>query len=718
MDALARQGEALSATGRFQSAEADLKAGLAKAREMHQTAMAAAFEGALGNLALQAQDPGTALSWLDRSIATARTADAVDILAASTNNKGNVLAATGDPVRAIQTYRQAAGYAATAADLPLQGTIAVNLARAWQQTAEVARSEGRTGESGADMREAGSELAAAARITSALPPTRDQVVSLVAIARAGLSMPGANGADLALMETVSRQAVAIANRLGGIREQSLAAGTLADVLEASGQRSEAARLTRSAIWTAQLVDAKDLLWRWEWLNGRLAAAAGDRLRAIGAYRRAVETLGDVRLNLPVNGFGGRSSFRHDIGPLYFDLIDQQLAEADRSVDDTSRRNFLAGTLRTIESFELSEVANFYHDPCVRPQERLLAPDSDYIGPHDAILYPIIRPGHIDVVVSLPGATPKDPRRLIHHRTPVVRSSADLAVHRLRGELEVLRQKPEEPARQLYDWIIRPVWDEIAAAGVDTLVVVPDGALRTIPFAALQDGNRFMIERLAVVTEPSVTLTGRYAEQTGPERVLLSGTSEEITYTEPHLRPLANVDEELDDLLKIYPNADTLRDRSFTVMALRNALRQVSYNIVHIAAHAVFGDTPEESQFFADDGPFSLNMLEAALQTSRVQDRPLDMLVLSACSTADGNDLAALGLAGIGVKAGARTAIGALWSVDGDVATDLMRRFYRYLANPSLTKARAFQLAQLDILHRKQPRQPYAWAPFLLIGSGR
>jgi CHAT domain-containing protein len=243
-------------------------------------------------------------------------------------------------------------------------------------------------------------------------------------------------------------------------------------------------------------------------------------------------------------------------------------------------------------------------------------------------------------------------------------------------------------------------------------------LRTIPFAALQDGDTYLVQRIAVVTEPSVTLAGRYEEPATVHHEMLAGTDEAITYIPPPLPPLRSVDQELDFLHDIYPQADSLRNKDFTIERLQTALRHVPYNIVHIAAHAVFGDTPEQTYFYTHDGVFSLDTLQASLSLARLQNTPLDLLVLSACATADGNDATALGLAGVAVKAGARTAIGALWGVNGDVATRLMQRFYIYLADPARTKAQALRLAELDILQETLSRNPYAWAPFLIIGSGR
>ncbi len=724
LDALAQRGEALAAAGRLPEAEADLETGLARARALQRKVAEAALLGALGNVAFQSHDLVRASDLLDASVSTARSIGAGRILAASLNNKGDVLASRGDPDAARRAYLGADEAAAAAEDALLQETIAVNLARVAAQRAGDAAKDGKRTESDSAVIEAKASLAKAVRIANMLPPSRERIVGLVAIVRIGLSLPRSGGAtsdgfDLPALEALARETAANSDEFHDLHGQSLAAGTLAEVLESEAKRSEAGPWARRAIEVAQRAQANDLIWRWEWLNGRLAAAAGDDPRAIAAYRRAGAVLADLPAGSPIGDDRSPVSFRKHLGPLYFGMLDLLLAEAGRQgIGEPRRAVLLAQALTTIEQFESNEVADFFHNPCVRPEERLLDSGHDYLGTHDAVLYPILRPDHIDLLLSLPGATPREPRRLVFHSVLVSQAKAVEVIHRLRGELEILQADPETPARQLYDWLIRPVWDEITKTGADTLVVVPDGILRTIPFAALQDRDDYLIQSIAILTEPSVTLAGRYNEQVSARHVLLAGTSEKITYTNPPLQPLPSVNLELDFLHHIYPQADSLRDQSFTVETLRNALRHVPYNVVHIAAHAVFGDSPEQTYFFTHDGAFSLDMLEASLGTARLQSTPLDMLVLSACATADGNDATALGLAGVGVKAGARTAIGALWSVDGEVAARLMQQFYTYLSDASLTKARAFRLAELDILQQSRRHSPYAWAPFLMIGSGR
>jgi CHAT domain-containing protein len=106
--------------------------------------------------------------------------------------------------------------------------------------------------------------------------------------------------------------------------------------------------------------------------------------------------------------------------------------------------------------------------------------------------------------------------------------------------------------------------------------------------------------------------------------------------------------------------------------------------------------------------------ESCLETKQ---KPIELLVLSACQTALGDDRATLGLAGVAVRAGARSTLASLWSVDDAATALLMSRFYQYLAeNPNLTKAEALQRAQISLLEHRIFRRPSYWAAFVLVGN--
>ena len=105
-----------------------------------------------------------------------------------------------------------------------------------------------------------------------------------------------------------------------------------------------------------------------------------------------------------------------------------------------------------------------------------------------------------------------------------------------------------------------------------------------------------------------------------------------------------------------------------------------------------------------------------MQFRRYSDQPVELLTLSACQTAAGDDRSALGLAGVAIKAGARSALGTLWFVNDEASSQLITDFYRHLLEPGQTKASALQLAQRSLITDPRYRHPGYWSPFLLIGN--
>jgi CHAT domain-containing protein len=92
------------------------------------------------------------------------------------------------------------------------------------------------------------------------------------------------------------------------------------------------------------------------------------------------------------------------------------------------------------------------------------------------------------------------------------------------------------------------------------------------------------------------------------------------------------------------------------------------------------------------------------------------LTLSACQTGIGDDRSALGLAGVAIKAGARSALATLWFINDEASATLVSEFYRELRNPKLSKAQALQHAQQKLLADRVYEHPAYWSPFLLLNN--
>jgi len=271
-----------------------------------------------------------------------------------------------------------------------------------------------------------------------------------------------------------------------------------------------------------------------------------------------------------------------------------------------------------------------------------------------------------------------------------------------------------PAQQLYEWLVNPIRKELQRQQVETLIVVPDGALRTIPLGALYDAEskQYLIEQYAVAYTPGLFLTDARALPRENVQVLLNG----LTVGIDDFPPLPNVASELEQIHSLYKDSTILQDDDFIVSNVEDALKKTPYSIVHIASHGQFSSDRNQTFLLAYNEKISIDRLEDLMGLSQYRKQPVELLALSACQTAAGDDRAALGLAGIAVKAGARSALASLWFVSDEATTELIADFYRELANPQISKARALQHAQVKLLQDQRYRHAGYWAPYLLIGN--
>jgi CHAT domain-containing protein len=250
-----------------------------------------------------------------------------------------------------------------------------------------------------------------------------------------------------------------------------------------------------------------------------------------------------------------------------------------------------------------------------------------------------------------------------------------------------------------------------AGEIDTLVFVPNGALLSVPMAALHDGDQFLVERFALALTPGLELTDPRAMRPENMRALVGGVSQRVN----GFTPLPNVVDEVQTVSEL-TGGEVLLNENFRREALRNALAEQPFSLVHLATHAQFSSSGEGAFLLAWDGPISLDELSEDIGLFRFRDEPLELLTLSACETAQGDDRAALGLSGIAIKAGARSALGTLWSINDPAAEALVATFYRELIVEGASRAEALRRAQRELIAQPRYRHPAYWAPFILIGS--
>jgi len=270
------------------------------------------------------------------------------------------------------------------------------------------------------------------------------------------------------------------------------------------------------------------------------------------------------------------------------------------------------------------------------------------------------------------------------------------------------------ARQLYDWLIRPLDSLFEAKKIDTLVFVPDDPLRSVPMGAFLDGKTFLIEKYAVAVSPGLTLIEPHRMDWKNASLFANGLSQAV----PGFRALPAVDDEIKQITQSVPNNKTLKNEKFLKADFETVFEKGDFSVVHIASHGMFSGDVRKTFVLAYDKKLFLNAMEAMIRPKQLNDKPVEMLCLSACETAVGDERAALGLAGVAVKVGARSAFATLWCVEDNASSILISEFYRQLVGAKdSSKAMALRNAQMQLLAiPRYDRHPFYWAPYLIIGN--
>jgi filamentous hemagglutinin family protein len=291
-----------------------------------------------------------------------------------------------------------------------------------------------------------------------------------------------------------------------------------------------------------------------------------------------------------------------------------------------------------------------------------------------------------------------------------------------------------PSQQLYKWLVAPLESDLQARQIDNLVFLMDTGLRSLPIAALHDGQSFLIERYSVGLMPSLSLTDTLYKDIRNAQVLAMGAK---TFTDQN--PLPAVPAEVSAIAGKLWQGKSFLDSSFTLRNLKTAREQQPFGIIHLATHGDFkSGTPNNSYIQLWDTKLRLDQLRQL----GWNNPPVELLVLSACRTALGDEQAELGFAGLAVLAGVKSAMASLWYVSDIGTLGLMTDFYQQL-NSAPIKAEALRRTQLAMLKgevrledgklitpgaeislppelasqgNQTLEHPYYWSAFTMIGN--
>lgn len=694
VEALIFSAQASLALGQSKQALQSLELALALAHKGNDPLAEASVLGHLGRTYLALGRLTEASEYLQQTSTAAKQQQSSSLIATTSNDLGILFALKQLDKEALEAFEESMAHAQHA-NLPLlAATARTNAARALLRLDQPANSR--------------LALDAALHLLKDVPPSRNKSQGLIGIAliyQQLLSrLPQERDPLLLRTAGVLQEAVAISEEQGDKRTLSYAFGYLGHLYEIEFRMEEALQLTRRALFTAQTVDAPESLYRWQWQLGRLLVANGELDNAIVSYRQAAATFQPIRVKAEQATSERPVADQDSIKPLFFELADLLLQRASLTHDGKAAEDYLFAARDAIEAYKTAELRDYFKDDCI-DAARSSTTTFDRLSLNTAVIYPIMFNSRLELLLSLPSG--------------LKRISVPVTADRLTQEIRTFRRLVEKRttreylphAQQLYDWLLRPVETDLAELGITTLVFVPDSALRTIPLAALHDGSSFLISKFALALTPGITLTDPRPLNRDKLRFLTAG----LTQSVQGFPPLPYVAEEVESIQQLY-NSDQLMDNAFQAPKLERELRDGRYGVLHIATHGKFSTDANNSYLLTFDGKLTMQTLDQLVGLFRFRQEPLELLTLSACQTGVGDDRAALGLAGVALKAGARSALATLWFINDEASATLISEFYRQLRNPAVSKAVALQRAQLKLLSDRIYEHPAYWSPFLLLNN--
>jgi len=487
---------------------------------------------------------------------------------------------------------------------------------------------------------------------------------------------------------------------------SMASGFTGQYLETLNQVDDAIQKTRKAIFYADKQNDSEILYVWQWQLGRLFKKCHQIEKAITAFKNSISTLSKIRSELFSGSRMQTNIFETNVKPVYMGLAGLYLDQADHETDPQLKENKIILARNVMESLKNAELQDYFEDECVsknqkkKPNMLLRTPEGV------ALLYPIALSDRLTILITLPDA--------------IQRYSVDIQYTHLNKVVKQYRKQVQTrtsneflaTSRKLYQWIIRPAEKALAESNIHTLLVAPDGVLRLIPFSSLNDGSQFLVEKYAIATIPAINLTDTKKHVQKSKNVLISGLSDAVQ----DFSALPSVQSELTDIKSIMNAKNMLFNKEYTLSKVTDELQTNDYNIVHFATHGIFGGTGKDSFLLTYESQLDMDNLETIMSLGKYRNHQVDLLTLSACQTALGDERAALGLAGVAVKAGVRSAVATLWYIDDEATSLAVRELYRQLKKENISKAMALQNAQKMLIAQPRYWHPVYWAPFLLIGS--
>ena len=534
--------------------------------------------------------------------------------------------------------------------------------------------------------------------------------------------------------------------------------------------TEAKILTQEAIklYSDINIDNRQILYRQRRQLGRILKAQGKIKEALISYAEAWNILQSLRGDLVTN-IDNQFAFRQNVEPVYREFIDlllspqvsekdvkqlvllNNIAEGDNFAEAKVVKNPSYIARIVMESLQLAELDNFFQEPCSQPVAKSVQIED--IAPDTGVIYPIILENRLEVIFSLDSQThyhhyfsvsQKEVRETLENLANIIYSNAPgqnsaAYIHESQGstikeDFEINKKEILKISQKIYKWLIEPLESskELIPEQIKNLVFVLDRPFQKIPIAALYDCNsgKFLIEKYNVVLNVGQKLIEPKPLKPENIKILAAGVSEKAVVPKRTPFPaLKGVEEELNFIRDKSKNLgliyrELLRDPKFTKDNFQKEIKS-SPNLVLVATHGVFSSNREqtfivsgEKQADGTNRVIDIDDFRSLFNPNNNRNKNVELLILSACQTASGDEKAALGIAGVVLRSGASSTVASLWSVSDAATAELMKKFFENLTdrNKKMTRAEALRNAQVSLLQSDNFNHPFYWAPFTLIGN--
>ncbi len=656
----------------------------------------------LGNMLWDSGDLNESEAILKQSLAIAQKLQSKDDITRALLNLGNNAYTQRHTADALSYYQQAI---ATAPTLKIKIQAQLNQLSLLIETEEWAAAK--------------TLLAQIQPELDNIPPSRTSVAARVNFVDSLMKVKSEDKDPiLSLTDTAKILEIAVkqAEELRDERAKADALSYLGELYLQTQQWDKARKLTGETLILAQASNAPDISYRLLWQLGRIFVAQNKYKEAVSAYTKAVETLKFIRNGVALRNSEFRFSFIKNVEPVYRELVGlllqpPQISESKIGLEKVSQTN-LKRAREVIESLQKAELDYYFREVCVNRNkvEVYQLVEVDQIDPQAAVIYPIILRDRLEVILSLPNQY----QSLRHYTTAISQQQSEYIFGQMQASLSrtSLTQERLQVAQKVYDLLIRPAEADLEASNIKTLAFVLNGILKNLPMAALYNGQQYLIEKYSIAITPEPQLLPSRHLQRQRLKVLLAGVSEPTQ----GFASLPGVKSEFTGIESKTP-AQVLLNQTFTKAVIQQKIRATPFQVVHLATHGQFSSNAADTYILTWDSRLDAKQLGEILTSSGEKtSTPIELLVLSACQSANGDKLAALGLAGVAVRSGARSTLGTLWPVDDKSTATFMVEFYNRLLQFQTTKAEALRQAQLKLLSYPEYRHPFYWAAFVLVGN--